>query len=222
MALDTFADLVAETVDWLDRPDLEAKIPTLVALAERTLERRLDLSSNESEVCLPLVSGMTPLPDDYAAWRSLSGPCGEPIHYVAPHAFQALYHGRRPGGLLAAAFTIVGSVPLDDVDGSFEAWVPSLSNAFLRVAPAPGGPVRLVYRQGVSPLGERRPTNWLLAKAPDLYLLATLCEAERFLKNDSRVAVWKSDLAEKVEDLRTLDRSARWGRARMVMTEPTP
>lgn len=222
MAFSSLADLVGTIEDYLERADLDTRIPTFVRLAEVRLDRRLNLAENEATVALPLVSGASPLPDDYRAWRSLSGPCGESFDYLPPHVFAETFRGRRQAGFGDGAFTILGSVSLDDIDGSLEDWTFGLNNPFVHVAPIPAGTVRLVYRQGIPPLSEDRPSNWLLERHPDLYLYAALMEAAPFLRNDNRISTWRAMLEAALSDLADLDRDARWGRARMRASDPTP
>lgn len=239
MPLDTFLNLSAEVVDWLDRPDLELKVPTFIALAEQTLKRRLNLAEGEVLVRLDLVAGRAPLPDDYASWRSISGPQGRSLEYTPPHVFLGTY-GRSYGlsytgqgdgyddvasgssGGCASRFTIIGSIPLDDLDADISIWPNGLDRPFLLTGPASTGQVSLVYRQGLPPLGADQGSNWLLKTAPDLYLYATLLEFEPYLRNDARLQMWEAKLAQKIDDVQTLDREARWGRSRVRMMEAAP
>lgn len=223
---DDLDDLTGTLEDYLERADLRSRIPTFIRLAEVRLDRRLNLADNETALSLVLVDGAAPLPDDYRAWRSLTGPCGERLDYMPPHAFASFF--RDPllpyggTGHAAGVFTILGSISLEDIPDSTDAWQFGLDNAFLRVRPASFGSVNLVYRQGIPPLSDRRPSNWLLAKHPDLYLYAALLEAEPFLRRDARIATWRAMLEAAMADLTALDRDARWGRSRMRATEPTP
>jgi hypothetical protein len=41
-------------------------------------------------------------------------------------------------------------------------------------------------------LSDSNTTNWLLDDHPDLYLFGSLARAEAYLKDDERVAFWKS------------------------------
>ena len=242
MALDSYAGLVASMEDYLERSDLALHIPTFIRLAEVRLTRRLGLADNEVQARLDLVAGRAPLPDDYASWRAVNAAQGYALEYAAPHMFLGRY-GRGyglsrtgqgdgyddeafgigiEGGGRPYLFTIIGSIPLDDVDADISIWPNGLDRPFLLTGPAGAGRISLVYRQGIPPLGDARGTNWLIARHPDLYLYAALLEAEPFLRNDSRVALWQSMLETAITDVTALDREARWGRARMRATEPTP
>lgn len=49
-------------------------------------------------------------------------------------------------------------------------------------------------------------TNWLVTNAPDLILYGALVEAEPFLKNDARVALWRDFYADALSDYRDQQR----------------
>lgn len=75
-------------------------------------------------------------------------------------------------------------------------------------------PAEVVYYQQPPLLDDDNQTNWLTDYAPRLLLYASLLEAEPFLKNDERIAVWQSFYDREAgmlngEDLaKILDRSA--------------
>lgn len=235
MPLDTYAGLTARISDYLERDDMGPFIPDWVRLAEVRLDRRLNLGEGEASVTLPLVAGVTPLPDDYRAWRSVTGAgWGGRLDYLSPDQFYSYRRGSwrsywrdqygvphydGPGG---CGFTIVGSVPADDLDAPLDSWSFGADNPFLLVGPSSAGSVRLIYRRGIPPIGKDRPTNWLLSKAPDLYLYASLLEAEPFLHNDARITTWRSLMEEALKDVSAVDRDARWGRTRFRLSGPTP
>lgn len=220
---DSFDDLIGTLEDYLERSDLASRMPTFVRLAETRLDRRLNLAENETSVLLFVEEGgATPLPDDYRAWRALNDASGRSYEYASPHAFASERDGLRRAGCGAGSFTIVGAVTSDTLGEGSGDWTFGIGNPFLRVSPPPAGSLTLVYRQGIPPLGTDRPSNWLLARNPDLYLYAALVEAEPFLRNDARIMTWKRMLDEALSDLASLDRDARWGRSRMRLSEPTP
>ncbi len=46
------------------------------------------------------------------------------------------------------------------------------------------------YRAKVPALSGTNTTNWVLTTHPEIYLYASLMEAEPFLRNDARVQTW--------------------------------
>lgn len=75
------------------------------------------------------------------------------------------------------------------IDGQFE------------LIPAPGSSVTLTctYFARIPALSAIQGTNWLLTKAPDLYLYASLSQAAPYLNNDERIPTWMQ-LAQKAQD----------------------
>jgi hypothetical protein len=59
--------------------------------------------------------------------------------------------------------------------------------------------VKGVYYKKLDALSASNTTNWFITNAPDLLLFAALCEAEPFLVNDPRVALWE----QKYEQIRS-------------------
>lgn len=77
----------------------------------------------------------------------------------------------------------IGGYPdLRGTDGDY-----AVSNGVLLSSQAPGATLTLAYRARLPALSDDNPTNWLLAEHPDLYLKATLVEAELYGWNDERI-----------------------------------
>jgi len=239
MPLDSLDALVGTIGAYIERADIDFYIPTFIELAEKRLTRRLGLAENEVQARLDLVAGRAPLPNDYAAWRSVNADAGWPLEYVPPHHFLRAYgsgyglRSRAQGdgydyvangacGGRSRAFTILGSIPFDDIDLDVSIWNAGLDQQFILTGPAWSGRLSLVYRQGIPPLTADNPANWLLRKNPDVYLYASLVEAESFLGADPRIPLWRTMLEEAISDVQSLDREARWGRSRVVTLGATP
>lgn len=52
-------------------------------------------------------------------------------------------------------------------------------------------------------------TNWLIDNHEEAYLYAALAQAEPFIKNEARLPLWKSLLAEVITDIKAEDRARR-------------
>ena len=61
--------------------------------------------------------------------------------------------------------------------------------ALLDPTPDAAHPITLAYVARIPALSDANPTNWVLQQAPQMYLYASLLEAEPFLANDARGAV---------------------------------
>ena len=73
------------------------------------------------------------------------------------------------------------------------------------------------YYQDIEPLSDTNTSNWLLEDAPDIYLYASLVEAEAFIKNDERVAGWKAALDTAIADLQQNDNDSQHSGSSMAM-----
>jgi hypothetical protein len=66
----------------------------------------------------------------------------------------------------------------------------------------------LTYYAKIPSLSDSNTSNWLLAYAPDLYLYGALVEAEPYLKNDERIAVWGELYLRVIADIEVADERA--------------
>jgi len=57
----------------------------------------------------------------------------------------------------------------------------------------------------LEPLSSSNQTNWLTINAPNAMLFGTLKQTAPFLKNDARLALWKSMFDEALASLKTED-----------------
>ena len=82
----------------------------------------------------------------------------------------------------------------------------------LRLSPTPDQAYVAVadYVASLTTLSDTDDVNWLLTNHPDIYLYASLVESAPYLKDDERIALWKSERDERIADLgvfRTRQRS---------------
>lgn len=172
MTIATYSELTDELDAWLNRSDLTARIPTFIKLFETRINRILRTPDMEAEYTFTLAEGVDTyaLPDDYLAARSVIYD-DEELLGVTPATLRSNYD--TDAGI-PIAYALVGS---DMV-----------------LAPTPNAADSLIlnYFQAIPALSEDNTTNWLLTKYPDLYLWGSLTMAEAYLRDDERVAVWKS------------------------------
>ena len=70
--------------------------------------------------------------------------------------------------------------------------------------------IEITYYQRIPSLSDDVDTNWVLQQESDLYLYGSLAEAERYLKNDARVALWESEYQKALIQLDGSDKRDRW------------
>lgn len=131
-----------------------------------------------------------------------------------------------PAGFLEARAVALATSPVTDLDfialkqlnrfgvGSQTAKpkVYTFQGDTLRFGPTPDAAygVSLAYYKKFDALSVT-PGNWLLTNAPGVYLYAALLEAQPFLMNDARLAVWASMLGAATRSLMSADALDRFG-----------
>lgn len=195
-----YADLMIATGEQTGQTDIADLFPRLVRFAETKLKRHLRIGDGETNVMLPLVNGEVTLPADFYEARDVRMQYGARLIGVSlPELrFQAFYGSGAP-----KVFAIVGNV--------------------MKVRPTvASGTVNLWYYAGFPSLTEAPYTNWLLARASDVYLYATCVEVGIATKNTSLVEAMTSLLEQSLTGLRLEDERRRWGMSTVVLTGLTP
>jgi hypothetical protein len=168
----------------LNRQDLSAQIPTFIQLAESDLNTRLRCREM-------IVRATTTNDDEYVRL---------PLDYLEGINLQ-LVGGQSP----------LRYITLDEADivnarqGYTSPTFYSLMNGAIELVPPPATGVdveiEMVYYGKITALSEANQTNWLLLKAPDVYLYGALVHAAPFLMDDQRISVFGSFYSQRVEAL---------------------
>lgn len=204
MALDTYAGLQAAVLDWIARPGdplVQPALPEMITLFEAEMRLRLRHIGNETMAQLYTTTGAgdLPLPDDFVELRAASiDGLGKPLEVLSASQAATMTSGGVP-----AWFTIYGGGDFGCSDGG----------AMMRLVPPPGGnyTINITYLRGLPPLSDAAPSNWLLKKAPQLYLWGTLVECSAYIGFDERAKLWLERRDATWETLERDDRKARWG-----------
>lgn len=160
----TYTDLVTELRDLQDNDAYDGDaIARAVRKAEAYIVRKLRLGDMEVSETLAVSDATAALPTDCIEIRAViwqgSG-CEYPLDQMSLADLAKAYGGQSadyPYGYAREGLT-------------------------LRFGPVADGTARIVYYAGLTPLSDAEPTNWLLAKAPDLYIAGAqyyLCRRER-------------------------------------------
>ena len=169
----------------MNRPDLTAEPPAWIQSAEAELRRDERVRQLQDHGTFSITGDGIALPADldYVESWYLDGPLfyGE-IEVVGA---EALAHRKAlfgTSGVPRFAAIVAGTV---------------------RFAPSPDGTYdsTLTYWRSLPALSTGADTNWLLLAHPDIYEYAALVEAASFLKDDQRIAVWRSELERRLESL---------------------
>ena len=175
--------LKRDIAGWLmrdDDPALEAVIPSLIRMAEAEFDRRLRVPQMVVRADATLESEFLGVPGDYLETKSLylTG-SSQPLSFTPVDRIRA----ETATLSLPKAFTVVGDQFLV---------LPAVSEPTL---------LEIIYYARIPKLSAQKPTSWLLALAPDLYLYAALAHAAPFLMDDERIPVWQQGKESALEGL---------------------
>ena len=121
-----------------------------------------------------------------------------PLNYVAPQLLTRLNAGSVSG--LPEMYT--------------------MRAGYILIGPVPSGvyTIEIDYYAKVVALSDTAPTNTMLTNNPDVYLYGALMEAEPFLMNDGRVAMWQAGFARAIQDIQLQDdKDSHSGNAMRIM-----
>ena len=174
MAITTYSELKTAISNWLDRTDLDDRIPEFIALAETRHRRDFKIRRMETRVTANTIANTEyyTLPDDFVAMRNiqLNTDPKTALEYLTPEQMDRVRAGSNTGK--PKAYSIIG-------------------NTF-QLRPIPDGvyQIEMLYFKYFTALSDSNTTNDMLTFHPDAYLYGSLVEAEPYLQNDKRIQVW--------------------------------
>ncbi|PDT39813.1 MULTISPECIES: phage adaptor protein [Sinorhizobium] len=199
MTIPDYAALLIDAGEYSGYADISHVFPRLLGLAELKLNRGLRVAGMEDTAMVTLTEGDGTLPTDFLEAREVKNASGIPIRAVSLEQLTNSYMDRSG---TPAGYAIVGST--------------------IKVRPSADQDISVTYYSRIPALTVTDPTNWLLEKAPDVYLFALVNE----------IAIWKKDvegataaqqlLALAINGLRIEDERTRWGNAQVVVGGVTP
>ncbi|KWT94683.1 MULTISPECIES: hypothetical protein [unclassified Variovorax] len=197
MTISNYTDLQTAVSAWAARGDstVVGRVPDFIRLAEERIWQRVRVSWGIASDTLTIVAGQNwvALPDDWLAFKRIRSATEPRIEYMAPDALEDLAPCGNPraysleGGRLLYGQTPSADLVLD---------------------------VKYYQHPG---LLEIAPTNWLLTRAPSVYLYASLLEAAIFVKNPDKVAEFGSLLDKAINGLKGADEAAQISGSRLRM-----
>jgi hypothetical protein len=180
----SYSTLISTVADYLNRQDLTAQIPTFIQFAEADMNTRLRTREM-------IVRATTTNDDEFVRL---------PLDFLEGINLQIV------GGQSPLSF-----ITLDEADrvnarqGYNAPTFYSLMNGAIELVPPPATGVdveiEMVYYGKITSLSDSNMTNWLLTKAPDVYLYGALTHAAPFLMDDQRISVFGSFYSQRVEAL---------------------
>jgi hypothetical protein len=183
----TYDSLVTNVRQYLERPNdtkLDARIPDFVTLAESRIAADLKLLGTQQVVVGSFTIG-DPVIEKPAYWRDTVS-----INYTNASNRKVALRMRTYEFCRAYA-------PVEATQGDPKYYAEYDTGHFL-VAPTPVAAyeLELLYHARLEPLDSANQQNWLSFNTPQLLLYATMLEAQLWLKNDDKIAVWKGQYDE--------------------------
>ena len=177
-----YATLQSAIADYLNRADLTAQIQTFIQFAEADLNTRL--RSREMIVNATATSDgqFVALPPDWLEAINMMIVGGQsPLRYITPDEADTI--------IKAQTFTSTRFYSM--TTGIIELVPPAVDDIT----------IDMVYYGKIPALSTANTTNWLLTKAPDVYLYGALTHAAPFLMDDHRMAVFSQIYLARVQSL---------------------
>ncbi len=196
MSLTTYAQLQSSIDAWLgNRGDIDSEIKDFIALAEARMWMDLRIRAMEARTTDTASAEYLTLPSDFIALRSIKIG-GHVLDYMTPDRMERTANSDTTGQ--PKTYSIVGDE--------------------LQFAPTPDQSytVELAYFKRLPALSDSNTSNWILTNVPQLYLYGALLEAEPFLENDQRVALWGAQFQASLDKLNLAEQEGRFGHAPVI------
>jgi len=182
MTITNYATLQSEIASWLNRDDLTSQIPTFIQFVEADVNSRLRHQKMVVRAQATSDQEYVQLPSDWLEAINL--------HIVG---------GKQP----------LRFVTLDEADRILKQQIItqpsfySIMDDALEIVPAPATDIdiEMIYYGKIPSLSVSVTSNWLLVKAPDLYLYGALLHASPFLLDDQRVGMFGSMYNSRLDSL---------------------
>ena len=182
MTITSYATLQSEIASWLNRDDLTAIIPTFIQFVESDVNSRLRHQKMVVRAQATSDQEFVQLPAD---WLEAIN-----IHII---------DGAQP----------LRFVTLDEADRINKQQIItqpsfySIMDDALEIIPAPATDIdiEMIYYGKIPSLSVTNTSNWLLVKAPDLYLYGSLVHASPYILDDQRVGLFANMYNSRLESL---------------------
>lgn len=177
-----YSTLKSAVADYLNRADLTSQIPMFIQFVEADLNTRLRCREMIVEATITSTLGDVTLPADWLEAINLKIDGGQsPLRYVTIDEADIIIQSERYS--FPTFYTIVDGV--------------------IRLVPPPATneDIDIIYYQKIPALSDVATTNWLLTKAPDVYLYGALVHAAPFLMDDQRINTFGQFYSQRVEAL---------------------
>jgi len=208
MAITDYSGLVTAIGDKLARSDLDGFIPDFIMQSEHVFNHGsesiapLRVRDMETIGSLSPAANVYTLPGDYLQYRRVTEESSprRPLDYIDPMGVDQLYPLRASG--FSNHFTIIGNS--------------------LYTYPLSSNDVELVYYALIPALTSVATTNWLITKAPSLYMRMSLMFAADFIGDDAEIAKQAQMAKALIDGMNRSGMMANYARAGLTLRGVTP
>jgi hypothetical protein len=189
--------------------EFEAAAPDFITAAEQGFNYGfgeigpLRVSDMEDTSVGTLVDGAAALPDDFLELRSVKADSSPNVSLqpMSPQFAVDEYASSSSTGYPVGYY---------------------ISGGAIYTVPVSTSDLIIDYYATIPALTEAAPTNWLLTRAPMVYLYGALVHAQPFMLDDGRSATYGTLLKGYMDGLVNADRRSRWNNAVTRVRSPTP
>jgi hypothetical protein len=194
MALSNYSQLQDSMKRWLwGRDDLDGVIPDAISMFEADANSELRVSQMETTATITLTAGTGSLPTDYLAWRRV---------YANSDPVTALESVDPDWAILSYPSTAATNPKYFYIAGTSIFTKPVCSST-----------LAMLYFQKIPALASNTSGNWLLTRAPNLYLYGSLMHMAPMMDDDPRALTWKTLRDEGFAKLTASDTTTKYARA---------
>ena len=185
----TYDSLVEDVIRYSERTDenFVNQIPRLIMMAEQAIAAEIKTLMQLNVVNTAVLANNAVLQKP-ARWRKTTSMKinGQPV-MLKSMDYVSMYQSESDPG-----------VPLYYGDYDYDHWA---------LAPVPNQtyPLQIIYFSRIQPLDVTNQENLLTREAPQALLFGTLLQAQGYLKNQEKLAVWKSFYTEAIAALKNED-----------------
>ena len=186
---------------WLERDDLGGIIPEFIKMVEERCNNKLRHPSMEETAALTLTSRASALPSDFLEMIRAYSDVNTRTRLEAVTPEFGDYYANV--GYSNAPFYKLE-------DGSLYCFQSGATT------------VNITYYEKIPALSNENTSNWLMVRAPSVYLYGACLEATTYLQDDERAATFGTLYNTALEDLRRQGLIHKFGEMTMRRVGPTP
>ena len=192
MSITTYTELKTSIADWLNRTDLTSVIPDFITFAEHRMngDVRIKEMEDRQTAAASTSSRYLALPTRFLEMKRLQLNTS-PVHILQFVPHQQIEDYYRSGPDEPDYYTIIGSEIEFDT------------------TPDSAYTVEMSLWVQCDALSGSVSTNAILTNYPNIYLYASMLEAEIYLQNDARAGLWEQKYQDAVSLANRKDRAGR-------------